>query len=86
LAVSGRFCRAFWGGEEKAGKDFHRPKIVHWPQKEDKISPVSAFGNETFLKRFPQASTGLSKANLAKWFFYVNLHQQYSAFALFIPI
>ena len=32
----------FGAGEEKAGKDFHRPKIVHWPLKEDKISPVSA--------------------------------------------
>jgi len=42
LADPGRFCRAFWGGEEKAGKVFHRPKIVHWPLKEGKISPDSA--------------------------------------------
>jgi hypothetical protein len=29
LAFPKRLCKAFWGVEEKSGKDFHRPEIVH---------------------------------------------------------
>jgi len=68
LAVPGRFCKAFWGGEEKAGNEFHLPAFVHWPLKGARYRPFQPDGNEAFLNKFPQASTGLSKNNLEKWY------------------
>jgi hypothetical protein len=41
--------------------------------------PIQSFGNEAFLKKFPQATTGLSKTNLERWFSCVNLPQRLSA-------
>jgi hypothetical protein len=71
--------------EKKAGKEFHRPAIVHKPLKGGKISPFQPDGNDTFLPRFPQAGTGLSKPNLVKCFSCVNLPWHISAFSLFDP-
>jgi hypothetical protein len=44
--------------------------------------PFQPYGNEAFLEKFPQASTGLSKANLERWFSCVNLPQRFSPSAL----
>jgi hypothetical protein len=74
-----RFSRAFWDGEEKAGKDIDPPAIVHWPLKGTRFRPFQPYGNEAFLRKFPQVSTGLSKANLEKWFSSVNHARRFSA-------
>jgi hypothetical protein len=50
LAVPGRLCKAFWGVEEKAGKDIHRPTIVHKPLKGGRIAYFSLTAMTRFSK------------------------------------
>jgi hypothetical protein len=73
----------FGAGEEKAGEDINIPAVVHCPLKRTKNRPFQPCNKEAILRKFPQVSTGLSKANLEKWFSCVNLARQFSVNALF---
>jgi hypothetical protein len=71
-----RLTEAIWGGEEKAGRDSRPFRLMftnRW--KGAQYRPFHPCGNEEFLTKFPQASTGLSKANLDRCFTRVNLPQ-----------
>jgi hypothetical protein len=82
--LSPRLSRAFGGGEEKAGIDCISRQVLigRWRKQ---IPSVSASGNEALLNKFPQVSTGLSKANLEKWPSCVNLARHFSASPLSNP-
>jgi transcriptional regulator with XRE-family HTH domain len=88
-----RWLAAPIASQERFGAGRRKPEEIFIPRqlfmdrwKGAQYRPFQPCGNEGFLTKFPQVSTGLSKANLERWFTCVNLPQRFSASILFNPL